>query len=640
VWSDVNDDNRAQSGEEVGPRTGQSWSYPLKPFALSDVSFCANPYPCSWNPNKPYSWRVNRKQNAVQAFFFVNQFHDHLLAEPIGFTEAAGNFQTKNATGVDGAKDPVRTQTDDGADTADGLPDGNHIDNANMATPPDGMSPTMQLYLQHQPGTTYPDGDPFAPTNVGDEADTVYHEYTHGLSNRLVVDADGLSTLGGVQAGAMGEGWGDWYAMDYLVTQGLQKDLPDKVDVVLFQYDGEGVALDRTEPLDCVVGSKAAKCGGGATGHGGGYTYADYAAVAGAPEVHGDGEIWAQTLWTLRRKVGSATSLALVTRAMELAPANPSFLDMRNAMLVADTAVFDGANHTRIWRTFANRGMGYFAGSLGGDDSEPAASRSVPPATAETGTITGVVTDVDTGLPVAGVPVTLAFQGGGTVANPTDLTDAAGRYSIGPVPVGSYSKLVVNGAGYDPARAEVTVAATGTTSDFAVLRDWAASSGGATVTEFTGPDYGPGCGPAQAIDGSLATGWGSTTGDDAGTPTDVFVPKHLTVDLGTSVDVTAFGVDPSATCGDGGSASTGDYSIETSTNGLTWTVASSGSFDAADRGRVNFLAPSAGATAVRFVRFTILGNQTPDFELNCPDGAYSGCSYTDLTELKVYGTAS
>ena len=165
---------------------------------------------------------------------------------------------------------------------------------------PDGKAPRMQMYLQHQPGTTYPRGDPFAPTDVGDEADTVYHEYTHGLSNRLVVNANGQSTLGGVQAGAMGEAWSDWYAMDYLVDQGLQQDRPGKVDVILFQFDGAGVALDRTEPIDCPLGSAADRCNGGATGHAGGYSYADFARVAGGPEVHSDGEIWAQTLWQLR----------------------------------------------------------------------------------------------------------------------------------------------------------------------------------------------------------------------------------------------------------------------------------------------------------------------------------------------------
>ena len=163
---------------------------------------------------------MNRKQNATQVFFFVNNWHDHLMPAPIGFTEAAGNFQTKNHTHQGRGQDAVDTQTDDGANTDHGLPDGNHIDNANMATPPDGRARGCRCTCSTSPGTSYPNGDPFSPTNVGDEADTVYHEYTHGLSNRLVVDANGRSTLGGVQAGAMGEAWSDWYAMDYLVGTG------------------------------------------------------------------------------------------------------------------------------------------------------------------------------------------------------------------------------------------------------------------------------------------------------------------------------------------------------------------------------------------------------------------------------------
>ncbi len=641
AYSDVNDDGKAQKGEEAPPKQGHRWTYTLQPFHLKHVSFCDHPYPCSWNPNKPYSWRVNRKQNIAQVFYYVNNWHDHLQKAPIGFTEAAGNFQKRNAGkhGVGG--DFVDTQTDDGADTDHGLPDGAHIDNANMDTPPDGISPRMQMYLQHQPGTSYPDGDPFAPTNVGDEADTVYHEYTHGLSNRLVIDAGGFSTLGGVQAGAMGEAWSDWYAMDYLVAKGLQEDQANKVDVVLFQYDGAGVALDRTEPLDCAVGSAPGSCSGGSTGHAGGYTYADYAQVAGAPEVHADGEIWSQSLWSLRARLGSRTSEALVTRAMELAPANPSFLDMRNAILVADTALFGGDHHAGIWEVFASRGMGFFAGSLGGDDAAPAPSTDVPPSGNATGTVTGVVRDRDTHEPLAGVPVTLAFQGGAGIANPTAVTDANGSYSLGPVPAGDYGKLVVNGAGYDPERTSVTVTAGGTTRDFDVRRDWAAYSGGARIKEFNGPDYGAfGCGPRQAIDNSQATGWSTTTGDNRGTPTNQFRPKHLVVDLHRTVDVSAFGVDPAATCGDGGSASTGDYRIETSPDGTAWTTARTGTFTPDDRGRINELAPTAGASGVRYVRFTILGNQTPDFATSCPDGPYSGCSYTDLTELEVYGTAT
>ena len=379
TYSDVDDDNLASAPEEVHPTSGHRWDYLLQPFHLAGVSFCDNPYPCSWNPNMPFSWQHEPSAERQQVFYFVNAWHDYLRSAPIGFTEAAGNFQVKNPSSKGLGGDPVDTQTDDGANTDNGLPDGAHIDNANMDTPPDGQSPTMQMYLQHEPGTSYPDGDPFSPTNVGDEADTVYHEYTHGLSNRLVVDASGDSTLGDVQAGAMGEAWSDWYAMDYLVAEGCSPTPAGKADVVLFQYDGEGVFLDRTEPIDCRW-DRPRRCTGRRDGHRGGYTYADYGAVIGFPEVHSDGEIWAQTLWDLRDALGSTVTESLVTRAMELSPANPSFLDKRNAILVADTAVRGGRDQTTIWKVFAKRGMGFFAGAFGGDDSEPRPTSTPHPA--------------------------------------------------------------------------------------------------------------------------------------------------------------------------------------------------------------------------------------------------------------------
>jgi hypothetical protein len=302
---------------------------------------------------------------------------------------------------------------------------------------------------------------------VGDEADTVYHEYTHGLSSRLVVDVRGRVVLGPVQGDSMGEAWSDWYAFDYLVGRHLMVDRPGRADVRLSVYDGAGTRQDRTEPVDCKVGQRAG-CPGGHTGHRGGYTYADYASVVGEPEVHGDGEIWAQTLWDLRDRLGSWTSRSLVTRAMELAPYYPSFLDMRNAILVADTAVYDGHHHRAIWKVFAHRGMGFHAGSLGGFDTTPSASFSLPPASIVTGSILGTVTDRESGRPVAGLRVTLAFQGSGAV-NPTATTDAQGHYAITGVPQGHYGKLVVQGRRYQ-ARHSVTVGSAPTTVDFTPAR--------------------------------------------------------------------------------------------------------------------------------------------------------------------------
>ncbi len=652
AYADVNDDNKPNPSEEIKPKSPHSWAYKLRPFHLKRMGmgkFCDNPWPCSWNPNKAFSWKVNRNQNTNQVFYFVNNWHDHLLKKPIGFTEAAGNFQQRNSTNKGEGGDAVQAQSDDGANTDHGLPDTNHIDNANMATPPDGRRPRMQMFLQHQPGTTYPAGDPFSPTNVGDEADTVYHEYTHGLSNRLVVDASGRSTLGPIQAGAMGEAWGDWYAMDYLVSQGLQKDRPRSGDVVMFQYDGEGIVLDRTEPLDCAVGTHAAACHGGATGHTGGYTYADYGHIGGAPEVHDDGELWAQTLWDLRSQVGSRVAESLATRAMELSPANPSFLDERNAILLADMAVFGGNHQNGIWKVFAHRGMGYFAGSLNGNDTTPGADfHKPPPSNTPIGGLTGTVTDSVSGDPIEGATVVIAWQGSPFAHNPSATTDANGDYSIGPVPVGTYPKVVVVGpAGFDARSDSVTIDPGTQVHNTDLRRDWAASAGGATQS-ITGPNFG-GCNGAQAIDQSTATGWSSTVDPGPDGQPSADTPKTITITLPQDVDISTMEVNPTANCGDGGSASTGDYEVSISQDGgATWSTPIEGTFDTGDRGRLNPVDLPADTTGVTDVRFTMLRPQVytdliefppPPSGFNCP-GAFSGCDFQDVTEIEVFGAPS
>jgi extracellular elastinolytic metalloproteinase len=330
----------------------------------------------------------------------------------------------------------------------------------------------------------------------------------------------------------------------------------------------------------------------------------------------------------------------VVTRAMELAPYNPSFLDMRNAILVADTSLFHGKGRSAIWKTFASRGMGFFAGSLGGDDSTPAASFATPPKHLSLRTIRGTVRDSSTHKRLKGVPVTLAFQGKGVV-NPSAVTNAKGHYAIHGVPEGRYRKLVVSGGGFQPKRTKVRVGPSGATKNFAVRRDWAAASGGASIAGFTGANYsGFGCGPQGAIDLSQSTGWGSNAGpgtNDA--PTGTFFPKKIVVKLPRPVHVTSFGVDPESTCGDAPSASTGGYKIETSPDKLSWTTEHSGTFTSADNGKINEVPADTTPVGVQYVRFTIESNQVPSFSTNCPNGAFDGCRFADLTELEVFGTS-
>ncbi|MGX6604280.1 M36 family metallopeptidase [Micromonosporaceae bacterium Da 78-11] len=618
VFSDVNDDDVANPTEEVGPTATRRFDYPFTQFDVGGR--CSTTYQCSWDPKTPNSWQVNRAQNAVQMYYFLGTFHDHLNAAPIGFTRSAGNFEA-----VDG--DAVQGQSDDGANTANGLPDARHVDNANMNTPPDGIAPTMQMYLFR------PD-DLFLAGNSGDESDIVYHEYTHGLSNRLVVDANGLSTLGDVQAGSMGEAWSDWYAMDYLVDAGLEKDTATVGDVLVGKYVTAGETI-RTEPLDCPVGSTAALCAGTPAAGPGGYTYGDFGRIyAGGPEVHADGEIWAQTLWDLRTAIGSKKAESLVTRAMELSPGNPSFLDERNSILQADLVVNQGKQQKKIWQVFAKRGMGYFAASVDGDDAQPVEDFSTPPpANTPRGTLTGTVTDQDTLAPVAGLTVGFGGHASGFAGDYVATTAADGTYTITGILPGTYAKVFAKGAGYDPLVRTLSIGSHPIRENWQVRRDWAAAGGGGSVVSFTGPDYTPACGPVKLIDQSQSSGWGSDVAAEG---------QRVVLRLSGPVDVAELVVNPSATCGDDPSASTGGYRVETSPDGAAWTLGAEGTFALGTVGPTPVALAAGSGTGVGFVRYTMLTTQGQDAG-DCPAGqppTESGCVYLDSTELAVYGPAA
>ena len=136
----------------------------------------------------------------------------------------------------------------------------------------------------------------------------------------------------------MGEGWSDWYAIDFTDNHGWFFDTPANGDAFPFRYSAGDDVVFRTSAADCPVGvarGRTARWTGSAPGRVATRTR-DYGNIIGQPEVHADGEIWVQTLWELRELLGSAVTESLVTRGMELSPPEPSFLDMRNAILQAD----------------------------------------------------------------------------------------------------------------------------------------------------------------------------------------------------------------------------------------------------------------------------------------------------------------
>ncbi len=631
AWSDVNDDNEVQQSEKTAvPGTANRAQFRLVEFPNA-TSQCGPHYRCTWDPDEAFSWRANRRQDATQGFVLTSSFHDYLRDSVIGFTAEMGNFERSGG-------DPVLLHVLDGANsTGDGFPDGNHIDNANMNTPPDGIPPTMQMYLNHFPGTT-PAEDPYLPASASDAADNIYHEYVHGLSNRLVVDAGGNSTLTSLHAGAMGEGWSDFYAMDLIVHRGFMNDTARSGEILFDRYLTKNRPITRSEAIDCARNASGRLCTK-ADGTDGGYTFGDLGNATGGPQVHADSMIWSQTLWDLRTKLGHKVTANIVTEAMSLSPNDPSFLDMRDAILLADRAIYSGDNSGVIWGVFANRGMGWFASASDGSDAQVVEDfhRPPPPHTPRR-TAFGFVYDDATEEPLAGAVVKIPGHSSG-VSNYSDVTDADGYYQIDNILAGRYPELVAQAPAYDVLSKVLNVRNDDRRVDFPLRRDWAADVGGASLVDFTGPNYGPGCGPFDAIDLNFGEGWSSDRGN--GEPVDVPVPKYIVVQLPQPITVSEFGVDPSNTCGDAGSASTGPFRIEVSTDGENFTQVAEGTFTPEDRGRLNTVAVDAPLPGVEYVKFWIDDSQVEQLrdpaDLCSEGAAFDGCTYMDLTELEVYG---
>ncbi|MCG3150259.1 MAG: hypothetical protein PCFJNLEI_03740 [Verrucomicrobiae bacterium] len=304
------------------------------------------------NPARTFDFAVNlaaapvtyTNASVVCVFYWCNWMHDKLYN--LGFTEAAGNFQTDNF-GRGGLSDDA-VQAD--------VQDGGGFNNANFTTPLDGTAPRMQMFLWNS----------MTPNRDGAfDAEIILHEYTHGLSNRRVGGGVGITQP---QSRGMGEGWSDFFALALLsepadnvdgnyafaayVTQnyywGIRR-YPYTTDLNKNPLTFKDIDLLQIEhhpgiPKNPGVGVAAA-------------------------DVHRQGEVWASALWEARanliRKHGAATGnqlmLQLVCDAMSITPANPTFVEGRDAILQADFVLTGGANAKELWAGFAKRGLGWSA---------------------------------------------------------------------------------------------------------------------------------------------------------------------------------------------------------------------------------------------------------------------------------------
>jgi subtilase family serine protease len=324
-----------------------------------------------------FDFPFNSAAAAETALFFTLNFaHDFFY--DLGFDEAAGNFQVSNFGRGGLGGDPIL-----GVARAEGR------NNATFMRAPDGTSPRISMFLWDGTGCWSEDVDGDGTQDIDGDFDTdiLIHEFHHGVSTRL------NTNFNGNEAGAIGEGGSDFFA--YSING----------DTTLAEYARPGGLREVN-----------------------GKTYNDWRCVSGLfCEVHDNGEIWANLLWDVRERFrtdlvrgseGAAINEAhqLYIDGLKLSPPLPTMLDLRDAMLQADTLRNPGspasANFCALWESFAARGMGVNAtdtsqnglNRVGANFSVPAGCNAPP------------------GLPI----VTLAVTG----ATATEAGPTSGSFTI------------------------------------------------------------------------------------------------------------------------------------------------------------------------------------------------------------------
>ena len=345
------------------------------------------------------------KSAAVTNLFYVNNWmHDRLYQ--LGFTESAGNFQLSNFSRGGLGNDAVQADAQDGSGT----------NNANFSTPPDGSSGRMQMFVFT--GSS-PDIDGDLDTEI------VLHEYTHGLSNRLVGGGVGIGEL---QSAGMGEGWSDFYALALLSTASddvnanyaagayATKDFFGGTQNYYFGIRRYPYSTNLAKSPLTFKDIDPAQ----ASSHPGVPVNALF--VGDPSEVHSQGEVWCVTLWDMRANligkhgftVGNELTLQLVTDGMKLSPVNPNFIQARDAIIQADLVDNAGANLPQIWNAFAKRGMGANASSpMSGTTSGVVESYDLPDALAVSPT-GGVLATGEVGGPFTPSATTITLHNSDT----------------------------------------------------------------------------------------------------------------------------------------------------------------------------------------------------------------------------------
>ncbi|MCB0520250.1 MAG: M36 family metallopeptidase [Lewinellaceae bacterium] len=275
-------------------------------------------------------------------FFWNNILHDVLYL--YGFDEQAGNFQANNYGNGGLGDDYVISHVQP------------CCNNAGFGTPPDGMSGVMNLRIFTTPN---PRRDATFNQIV------VAHEYGHGLHTRLTGGPANSGCYGNAEE--MGEGIADFVSLMFTIKPGDEGTDSRRFGNWVLGLPTTGPGFRQLPySTDLAVNSS---------------TYNSIKTnvnVGGYGEPHSKGNVWTAMLWEMAwalidahgfnpdiydhtSMAGNIIALNLFVEGLKMQPCSPGFVDARDAILAADTALYGGANSCLIWQAFAKRGLGFSA---------------------------------------------------------------------------------------------------------------------------------------------------------------------------------------------------------------------------------------------------------------------------------------
>lgn len=240
----------------------------------------------------------------------------------------------------------------------------------------DGQTIMSAIRRRERITATIVDNGPFAKDSSFDNG-IVIHEYGHGITTRLTGGANNSGCLS--NNFQMGEGWSDWFTL--MLTM--------KPSDVATTGRGIGTFADGQETDGLGIRTRQYSTDFAVNEYTFNETNDDRIVRQDDPDtpdedetlrlneiVHYNGTIWATILWDLtwayidkygfdpdlyNGNAGNNKVIQLVMEGLKLQGCNPDFIDGRDGLLAADTALTGGADQCLIWEVFATRGLGVAA---------------------------------------------------------------------------------------------------------------------------------------------------------------------------------------------------------------------------------------------------------------------------------------